>query len=193
MKVKNLVRHPPTYKARDYEDLAVTVASAIEDSNPTDRERIRWTLVTNLPVSTKAEAFKVLHWYKQRWKIETWFKALKSGLGVESSKLRERKRLERLIAMCCIVAWRIQWLTMLAREADTFPESLVFEKSDCLILKKTGKLSLNDRGIKAYLNALAMLGGYLNRASDPPPGITIIWRGMRRLSELHQGYELALE
>lgn len=193
VKVKKLLLHPPTYKTKEYDDLDVTVVSAVEEKKPADRERIRWTLITNLPVTTKADALNVLHWYKERWKIEVYFKVLKSGLGLESSKLRERKRLERWIALCCLVGWRIQWLTMLARESDTFPETRVFSKSECLILKRTAKLHDGAAGIKVYLYALAMLGGYLNRTKDPPPGIMVIWRGVRRLSELRQGYEMAFE
>lgn len=103
VKVRKLLLHPPEYKAKDYEDLPVTVVSAVEETEPADRDRIRWTLITNLPVMRKADAVNVLHWYKQRWKIEVYFKVLKSGMGLESSKLRERKRLERWIALCCLV------------------------------------------------------------------------------------------
>jgi hypothetical protein len=38
---------------------------------------------------------------------------------------------------------------------------------------------------------LAQLGGYLARASDPPPGNTVIWRGLRRLVDIQLGFELA--
>jgi hypothetical protein len=40
---------------------------------------------------------------------------------------------------------------------------------------------------------LAQLGGYLARANDPPPGNTVMWRGMRRLTDIQIGYELALK
>lgn len=82
---------------------------------------------------------------------------------------------------------------MLARESDTFPETRVFSKSEFLILKRTAKLHDEEVGIKIYLYALAMLGGYLNPATDPPPGIIVIWRGVRRLSELREGYEIAFQ
>jgi hypothetical protein len=39
---------------------------------------------------------------------------------------------------------------------------------------------------------VARLGGYLARASDAPPGNTVMWRGMRRLTDIQLGYELAL-
>ena len=37
---------------------------------------------------------------------------------------------------------------------------------------------------------LAQLGGYLARANDPPPGNTVIWRGMHRLMDIQLGYWL---
>lgn len=190
--MKKLLLHPPINKSREYDDLHVTVVSAIEETQPADRDRIRWTLLTNLPVTKKADTLQVLEWYKQRWKIEVYFKVLKSGMGVEALKLRERKRLERWIALCCVVSWRIHWLTMLARESETFPETYVFTENECLILTRTGKLCDAATGINVYLYALARLGGYLNRTTDPPPGIIVMWRGIRELSKLRQGYEIAL-
>jgi hypothetical protein len=40
---------------------------------------------------------------------------------------------------------------------------------------------------------LAQLGGHLARASDPPPGNTVMWRGIQRLTDIQLGYELALK
>ncbi|MDR3489679.1 MAG: winged helix-turn-helix transcriptional regulator [Bradyrhizobium sp.] len=34
-------------------------------------------------------------------------------------------------------------------------------------------------------------GGYLARAKDPPPGNTVMWRGMTRLADIRLGIELA--
>jgi len=42
-----------------------------------------------------------------------------------------------------------------------------------------------------YLLKLAQLGGYLARASNPPPGNKIFWRGLTRLNDIHLGYLLA--
>jgi hypothetical protein len=43
-----------------------------------------------------------------------------------------------------------------------------------------------------HLIKVARLGGYLARAGDSPPGNTVLWRGMRRLTDIRLGYELAL-
>jgi hypothetical protein len=41
-----------------------------------------------------------------------------------------------------------------------------------------------------YLTKLARLGGYLARMSDPLPGNTFIWRGLRRLADIQLGAEI---
>ena len=38
-----------------------------------------------------------------------------------------------------------------------------------------------------YLTKIARLGGYLARANDPPPGNTVMWRGLSRLTDIALG------
>ncbi|WP_354142348.1 hypothetical protein [Bradyrhizobium sp. RT11b] len=38
-----------------------------------------------------------------------------------------------------------------------------------------------------YLIKIARFGGNLARASDPPPGNTVMWRGLSRLTDIAQG------
>ena len=42
--------------------------------------------------------------------------------------------------------------------------------------------------LSLYLTKLARLGGYLARAKDPPPGNTVMWRGMTRLTDIQLGF-----
>ncbi len=58
------------------------------------------------------------------------------------------------------------------------------------LVKDTPK-SLNAEPLIRYIIKLAQLGGYMARANDPPPGNTVIWRGMRRLIDIQIGFELA--
>lgn len=163
----------------------------MEVEGPEGRERIRWTFLTNLPVEKKSDSIKVLDWYKQRWKIEIYFKILKSGLKVEESKLRTADRLVRLIAICCILAWRIHWLTMLNREDKYLSCQVAFDDTERLILEKYHKRMAEPKTLQDYIIRLAKLGGYLARKSDAPPGHTVIWRGLNKLYELRAGMELA--
>ena len=91
--------HPSAGKRKRYGPLSLTVIHAIERSCPTDREPIRWKLLTDLPVEDLAMAVEKLDWYAMRWKIETFHKVLKSGCRAEQSKLRSTLRLTNFRAV----------------------------------------------------------------------------------------------
>ena len=131
---------------------------AIERGKPRGRDPIAWKLITNLPIHSRTEAVEKLEWYALRWKIETVHKILKSGCQAERSKLRTAERLVNLLALFCILSWRIFWLTMLNRATESAKPSLAFTPQE--------------------IDILTRLGGYLNRACDPPLGNIVIWRGM---------------
>jgi len=44
-----------------------------------------------------------------------------------------------------------------------------------------------ERTLSVYPTRIARLGGYLARASDPPPGNTVMWRGVSRLTDIKLG------
>jgi hypothetical protein len=45
--------------------------------------------------------------------------------------------------------------------------------------------------VSDYIIKIARLAGYLNRASDPPPGNLVMYRGMSKLNDSHLGFQLA--
>ena len=187
---------PPIGKQARYPALQLTVLHAQERNPPTGRARIEWKLITNLPVRSRAEAIEKLDWYAMRWKIETFHKILKSGCKAEESRLRTADRLTNLIAVFCILSWRIFWLTMLGRSAPQSDAELAFPRTEIELLERLVRdTPQNAQAPPMARNVirLAQLGGYLARASDPPPGNTVMWRGMRRLTDIQIGYELALK
>ncbi|HSW46191.1 MAG TPA: IS4 family transposase [Phycisphaerae bacterium] len=70
---------PPIGKEKGYPNLTLTVIHAKERGTPQDRKAIDWKLITNLPVTSKADAIQMLQWYALRWKIELFHKVPKSG------------------------------------------------------------------------------------------------------------------
>ncbi|WP_162887802.1 transposase [Leptospira mayottensis] len=52
-----------------------------------------------MSVKTNSDAIQKLQWYALRWKIEVFYKILKSGCKVEESKLRTAERLVNLISI----------------------------------------------------------------------------------------------
>jgi hypothetical protein len=184
---------PPIGKQSRYPALQLTVLHAQERDPPSGRARIEWKLITNLPVRSRAEAIEKLDWYAMRWKIETFHKILKSGCKAEESRLRTADRLTNLIAVFCILSWRIFWLTMLGRSAPQAAAELAFTRTEIELLEHiVHDTPHNAQAPPLVRNVirLAQLGGYLARANDPPPGNTVMWRGMRRLTDIQIGYEL---
>jgi transposase len=80
-----------------------------------------WLLWTTMEVTSWEEAVQVVESYKKRWLIERYHSVLKSGCGIEQLQLQSSERLERALAVCCIVAWRLMWLTYEAREQPKEP------------------------------------------------------------------------
>ena len=185
---------PPVAKRKRYPELDVTVIHASERNPPKGRAPIQWKLMTDLPVKSRAEAIEKLDWYAMRWKIETFHKILKSGCRAEDSKLRTAQRITNLIAIFCILSWRIFWLTMLNRSAPKSKPDLVFTKTEIKLLDEMMRDSegtnRSRKTLDRYLIYLARLGGYLNRASDLPPGNTVMWRGMMRMSDIMLGIRI---
>lgn len=188
---------PPIGKQKRYPPLELTVIHAKERDVAAGVEPIDWKLITDLPVRTRVEAIEKLNWYALRWKIETFHKILKSGCKAEDSKLRTAERLVNLIATFCIMSWRIFWMTMVNRSAPDAAPAIALTKLEVKILdrlvknrdpRKSGRKTLTD-----YLTKVAQLGGYLARKTDPPPGNTVMWRGLARLTDIELGFVLSSE
>lgn len=187
---------PPIGKQRRYPELTLYVVHACERGAPKERERIEWKLITDLPVNSRADAIEKLTFYAARWKIETFHEILKSGCTAEDSKLRTAERLSRLIAVFYVLSWRIFWMTMINRSATRMPATVVFTSAEQHLLDRLFPARSRDpvqhSSLSDYLTKLARLGGYLARASDPPPGNIVMWRGLSRLTDIELGYRMAL-
>src|SRR6266550_4505290 len=180
---------PPIGKQKRYPALTLTVIHAEERGTPKNRKKIDWKLITDLPVQSRKDAIEKLEWYALRWKIEVFHKILKSGCKAEESKLRTAQRLANLISVFCIVSWRVFWMTMLNRSAPDAPPALALTEAEIGLLDNLVKdqKPLWRKTLSHYLTKIARLGGYLARANDPPPGNTVMWRGLSRLTDIELG------
>ena len=188
---------PPIGKQKRYPALTLTVIHAEERGTPKNRKRIDWKLITNLPVQSRKDAIEKLEWYSLRWKIEVFHKVLKSGCRAEEAKLRTAQRLANLIAVYCIVSWRVFWMTMLKRSSPDAPPALALTDAEIALLdrlvKDRNQSPLRRRTLSHYLIKIARLGGYLARANDPPPGNMVMWRGLSRLTDIALGAMVGAE
>ncbi|WP_222945939.1 IS4 family transposase, partial [Paraburkholderia podalyriae] len=173
IRYRRLTVWPPVAKQRHYPALRLTVIHATERGEPAGRERIEWKLLTDLPVNSRAGAIEKIDWYAMRWKIETFHKNLKSGCKAEESQLRTASRLTNLIAIFCILAWRVFWLTEINRSAPQAPPEVALTATEVTLLDQLVRDTARTAQappLSRSLIKLAQLGGYLARANDPPPG-----------------------
>ncbi len=169
---------------------------AREESPPPGSAPIEWMLLTTEEVKTVEEAARVLDLYSRRWRIEEWHRVLKSGCKVQEHQHQTVDRLARVIAIDVVLAWRIQLMTLLSREVPDLPCTVFFDAWEVTVLEaleeQRGKGPLErPLTLVEAITAMARLGGYLARRSDPPPGPKVLWRGLLRLSGMVEGYRLA--
>jgi hypothetical protein len=102
-----------------------------------------------------------------------------------------------LLAILCLLSWRIFWITILNRAIPEAAPELAFTPQEIYLLDQlvsdTAKTAPMGNALSLYLTKLARLGGYLARAKDPPPGNTIIWRGLTRLTDIQLGFILGAQ
>jgi hypothetical protein len=196
LRTKRINVLPPIGKQNRYPGLKLTVIHATERGAPKGRKPIEWKLMTDLPARTRAQAIEKIDWYALRWKIEVFHKILKSGCRAEDSKLRTANRLASLMAVFCILSWRVFWLTMLTRTAPNAAPTVALTSTELGLLDQlvadAGSRKCRSQILSYYLIKLARLGGYLARSRDPPPGNTVIWRGLSRLTDIEIGLEIGL-
>lgn len=173
----------------------VVAILAEEPAAPPGETAIRWLLLTTRSVAGGADALHSVRAYAQRWLVERYHFALKSGCRVEALQLRTTERVERALAVYAIVAWRLLWLTYLARADPEAPCTVALTTPEWQVLyatiHQTPDLPVRPPPLGQAVRWVARLGGFLGRAGDGEPGVKVLWRGLRRLDDLTLGWQLA--
>ena len=143
-------------------------------------------IFTTRPVRTLAMAVKVVAAYAQRWKVERYHYVLKSGCGVEDLQLESADRIERALAIYNVVAWRLLYMTYVARIEPDLPCTAVLEEEEWRMLYVVGKKKPPPETpptVREAVRMIARLGGFQGRKGDGEPGVKAIWSGFRRLMD----------
>lgn len=104
------------------ENINLYAVEAKEINPPDGLEAAHWILITTLEINSYEESLMIVNCYSMRWKIENYFRVLKSGCTIEECRLGEAKRIIKYIALNSVIAWRIFWMTFVSRVS---PENLV--------------------------------------------------------------------
>jgi hypothetical protein len=177
------------------EQLAPITLQAIlvtEVDPPKEVEPITWLLLTTLEITHLEDVKKYVQWYCYRWLIERYHYVLKSGCGIEKLQLETAQRLEMALATYSIVAWRLLWLTYLARCSPDASCEQVLETHEWQILYATVHHQTyplkSPPTLAEVVDWIARLGGFLGRKGDGSPGVKVLWRGLSRLHDIVQGW-----
>jgi hypothetical protein len=193
----NPPRNNPKHGAEKLSDIEMYAVHVLEKHPPQGEEPVEWMLLTNLPVTSFDEACEKVRWYSLRWRIEMYFKVLKSGFRVEACRLGSAERLARYLAVMSVVAWRLFRITLIARTDPATPCTNFLAQQEWRVLyQKANKNSdppATPPTIGEAVTWIARLGGYLARKSDGPPGTITLWRGWKRLTDLTEGWNLATQ
>ena len=153
-----------------------------------------WRLLTNEPVSTWDDAWRVTGWYERRWIVEKFHKAQKTGGPIEDLPFTTPARLEPAIALLSVVAVTLLNLRDASRRPDakTRPASTLFatEYVEVLSLQRDREVRIG-LTVHDFFYALARLGGHQNRKRDHQPDWLVLWRGWTKLQAMLDGYDAA--
>jgi hypothetical protein len=186
---------PHTHQQRQHlEPVSVQVIQAVEDNPPPGVEPVCWLLLTTLTITCFEDVVQILRWYSYRWLIERYHYVLKSGCRLEQLQLESAERIHRALATYSIVAWRLLWITYLARSHPDCPADTVLETQDwqalyCTI-HNTPLPPESPPPLHTCVRWIARLGGFLGRKHDGEPGVKTIWQGLRRLHDITQTWLL---
>lgn len=164
--------------------LEVTCLMASETNAPDGCKPVCWRLLTNRTIPSLAAAVEMLDWYRVRWEVELFFSVLKDGCRVERLQLKDRDRLQTVLALYMVIAWRISRLMRLARSLPHLPADLVFKANEwrAAFVLNTRPLPVAVPSLNTVLRLIAQRGGFLACRHDGEPGAKTIWLGLQEIA-----------
>ena len=177
------------------EPVPMSAVHIVETNPPAKETPVQWYLLTSIAVDNAATAAEIVGHYLQRWRIEDWFRVIKSGCKSEFLLFRTADRLQRAIAINAVIAWRIMLMTLLGRQVPECDAELMFTDHELAFLRdyasQAGLAAPDDLGKSVQL--VAHLGGYRARKLDPEPGNQIMWQGYSMLTKATIGHRIGVE
>lgn len=192
------VQLPPPHNAKQRSSrplIPIRIIEAREESPPEGSEPVHWRLATTEPIQTWEQVLHALQEYRRRWLLERLHLVIKSGFRIEQLQLETADRLANAVAVCGQAAVRVLRLAHLARVRPEAPACVEFSDTELKVLRaERVRRNSRDRGevptIAAAVRVIAQMGGHLGRKNDGPPGVKVLWRGLRVLHQLVRGFLL---
>jgi IS4 transposase len=166
------------YKHETAASLSMNVVRVFEPRPPKGQAPVEWVLTTTLPIDTREQVAFIVDCYRQRWLIEEFFKALKTGCRYEDVQLESATTLLNLLAIMLPIACRLLLLRQLARTEA--PASDVLTPTQIRALRMISPVALGKHPTaREALLAIAQVGGHIK--SNGEPGWLVLYRGFKDL------------
>lgn len=175
-------------------ELALNLVLVDEVNPPEGAEPIQWALWTTDPIGSDADLLAIVDAYRARWRIEEYFKALKTGCALEKRQLETQHALRNALAIFIPVAWRLLLLRTLAHVDADAPASIALTALQVRALRAAlrvrHRMDLPEAPTaREALLGVARMGGHIKANGDP--GWIVLARGMDRLLSVELGLALS--
>jgi hypothetical protein len=153
----------------------VSLVIVREPEPPHGEDPLCWVLLTSLPAHTFEQIAHVGRIYELRWKIEDFFRLLKSGYQIESCRMDSADKIARLLVALTLASMVVLNL----KAAVNLPASGPLRPEDYRRIKNA-MLQLNNPDIDLNLRLFAFVakrGGWRARKTDPI-GPIVLMRGL---------------
>jgi len=94
---------------------------------PRRRQARGMGLLTNRQANSLEQGCELIDWYRARWEIELFFLVPKEGCRVVRLQLSDKDRLKGALAICMVIAWRINRLMRLGHMMLDLDAGLLFD------------------------------------------------------------------
>lgn len=168
-------------------NLELNVVRVWEADPPDGEAAVEWYLYTSEPIETQEQQLAVVDYYRARWAIEEYIKAIKTGCDFERRQIEDYEGLVNLLAVFAPIACRLLLIRSEATRAPERPALAVVSSDEIAVLRVLGRLKLSDAPTahEVYL-AIAAMGGHIKY--NGPPGWQTLAAGLEKLQTLTEGW-----
>ncbi len=192
---KIVLKKPSNIPIAENRRLEMNMIYVTEIEPPEGEPAVNWVLTTSEAIGTPEEVAKIVDYYRGRWLIEEFFKALKTGCSFEKRQLESKHALENALAIFIPIASQILRLRWLSRgEQGTAPASDVLDpphlKALTVLQPAMAKTWSETPTVREVMLTIAKQGGHLKQNGDP--GWQVLGRGWISFLQFFSGWEAAL-
>jgi hypothetical protein len=167
--------------------VSINIVRVWEQDPPEGETGVEWYLCTNEPISTPEQQLAIVDYYRARWVIEEYFKAIKSGCHFESRQLQDYEGLVNLLAVFAPIAYRLLLIRSEARRTPDASAVGLLSPDHIDVLRALGRVRLSaSPTAREVYRAVAALGGYIKSKHDP--GWSTLGYGLEKLETLTEGW-----